>query len=79
MSSPWSLAATPAWPRIGPVLGTSTSRLQIVLVDATGGFARAYHAAPGELFVLRPDGYLGYRGDAADRDGLTGYLEATFA
>jgi 2-polyprenyl-6-methoxyphenol hydroxylase-like FAD-dependent oxidoreductase len=50
-----------------------------VLVDAAGGFAAAYHAAPGELFVLRPDGYLGYRGDAADRAGLTASLKATFA
>ena len=33
----------------------------------------------GQVFVLRPDGYLGYRGDAADHDALTGYLKATFA
>jgi len=50
-----------------------------VLVDSADGFATAYHAAPGELFVLRPDGYLGYRGAAADRDALTAYLKATFA
>jgi len=29
--------------------------------------------------VLRPDGYLGYRGAADDHDALTGYLKATFA
>ena len=29
--------------------------------------------------MLRPDGYLGYRGDAADVDSLTRYLKATFA
>jgi 2-polyprenyl-6-methoxyphenol hydroxylase-like FAD-dependent oxidoreductase len=50
-----------------------------VLVDSAGGFAEAYHAEAGELFVLRPDGYLGYRGAAADPDALTGYLKATFA
>ena len=50
-----------------------------VLVDSGGGFAAAYHPGPDELFVLRPDGYLGYRGDAADRDGLSAYLKATFA
>ena len=26
--------------------------------------------------MLRPDGYLGYRGDAADVDALTRYLKA---
>ena len=50
-----------------------------VLRDAEGHFAAAYHATEGQVFVLRPDGYLGYRGDAADVDALTTYLKATFA
>ncbi len=50
-----------------------------VLRDGDGRFAAAYHATEGQVFVLRPDGYLGYRGDAADLDALTGYLTATFA
>jgi hypothetical protein len=50
-----------------------------VLVDAAGGFVGAYHAGAAELFVLRPDGYLGYRGDASDHAGLTTYLKGTFA
>jgi 2-polyprenyl-6-methoxyphenol hydroxylase-like FAD-dependent oxidoreductase len=56
-----------------------TQCLVPVLLDSAGGFAEAYHPEAGELVVLRPDGYLGYRGDAADRDGLTAYLKATFA
>ena len=50
-----------------------------VLRDGDGEFAAAYHATDGQVFVLRPDGYLGYRGDAADVDSLTRYLKATFA
>ena len=41
--------------------------------------AAACHASEGQVFVLRPDGYLGYRGAADDHDALTGYLKATFA
>jgi pentachlorophenol monooxygenase len=50
-----------------------------VLRDRDGQFAAAYHATDGHVFVLRPDGYLGYRGDAADGDALTTYLKGTFA
>lgn len=32
------------------------------LTDDAGDFARAYGAHPGESFVVRPDGYLAYRG-----------------
>jgi pentachlorophenol monooxygenase len=49
-----------------------------VFVDAAGGFAAAYHPPPGEVLVLRPDGYLAYRGDAADRDAASTCLKATF-
>ncbi|HEU4998517.1 MAG TPA: FAD-dependent monooxygenase [Lapillicoccus sp.] len=60
--------------------GADTSRCLVpVLVDAAGGFADAYHAGAGEVFVLRPDGYLGYRGDASDLAGVTTYLKGTFA
>jgi 2-polyprenyl-6-methoxyphenol hydroxylase-like FAD-dependent oxidoreductase len=50
-----------------------------VLRDGDGQFAALYHAADAQVFVLRPDGYLGYRGDAGDVDALTTYLKATFA
>ncbi len=50
-----------------------------VLRDADGQLVAAYHAADGQVFVLRPDGYLGYRGDAGDLEALQRYLKATFA
>jgi 2-polyprenyl-6-methoxyphenol hydroxylase-like FAD-dependent oxidoreductase len=50
-----------------------------VLRDTDGRFAAAYHAGDGQVFVVRPDGYLGFRGDGADVEALTHYLKATFA
>jgi hypothetical protein len=32
-----------------------------VLVDVTGGFAKAFGALHGNVFLLRPDGYLATR------------------
>lgn len=42
------------------------------LRDAAGDFRAAYAAADGVSFVVRPDGYLGYRG-SADVAGIVGY------
>jgi 2-polyprenyl-6-methoxyphenol hydroxylase-like FAD-dependent oxidoreductase len=50
-----------------------------VLRDESGAFTDAYTAGDGTVVVLRPDGYVGYRGDAGDLDGLARYLEGTFA
>ncbi len=55
------------------------STLVPTLVDADGAFARAYAAEPGAVVVIRPDGYVGYRGDATDRGSLTAWLAGTFA
>jgi pentachlorophenol monooxygenase len=57
----------------------SSSSLIPMLVDADGRFAAAYTATDGSVFVLRPDGYLGYRGGAGDLAGLATYLKGTFA
>ncbi|MGW4354891.1 FAD-dependent monooxygenase [Nocardia sp. NPDC004582] len=46
--------------------------------DTAGEFARAYRAAPGSAFVIRPDGYLGYARRAGDTADLMTYLESTF-
>ncbi len=43
------------------------------LRDVAGEFRAAYAAADGTLLVVRPDGYLGHRGDAADVAGVAGY------
>ena len=56
----------------------TTSTLLPTLVDAQSTFAAAYDATPGTVVVVRPDGYVGYRGVAGDLDGITGYLGRTF-
>ncbi len=56
-----------------------TSRSLIpVLRDDAGQFAAAYHATDSQVFVLRPDGYLGFRGSAQDLESLGSYLRTTF-
>lgn len=47
-----------------------------VIVDADGDFRDAYGVEGPTAFVVRPDGYLGYRGPL---DGVTAYLKGTFA
>jgi hypothetical protein len=43
--------------------------------DAAKAFARAYAARSGLMCLVRPDGYIGYRGNASDRDALFAFLE----
>jgi 2-polyprenyl-6-methoxyphenol hydroxylase-like FAD-dependent oxidoreductase len=50
-----------------------------VIRDARGEFATAYAADGDSVFVVRPDGYLGYAASAVDVDGLVAHLAATFA
>jgi pentachlorophenol monooxygenase len=49
-----------------------------LLLDSTGEFASAYAAVGTAAFVLRPDGYLGYRADVADASALKAFLSRTF-
>ncbi|MFE3447154.1 FAD-dependent monooxygenase [Nocardia sp. NPDC059180] len=49
-----------------------------VIRDRDGDFARMYHAGPRALYVVRPDGYLGYAGFPASRDDFIHYFESTF-
>ncbi|MGW2659430.1 FAD-dependent monooxygenase [Nocardia tengchongensis] len=49
-----------------------------VIRDSAGEFARAYRADRRSVFVVRPDGYLGFARRAAATEDLIGYLEATF-
>ncbi|MBC2639800.1 MULTISPECIES: FAD-dependent monooxygenase [unclassified Rhodococcus (in: high G+C Gram-positive bacteria)] len=46
--------------------------------DRDGEFARAYGAEGTAAFVVRPDGYLGFRQNPVAMDGLTEYLKSTF-
>jgi 2-polyprenyl-6-methoxyphenol hydroxylase-like FAD-dependent oxidoreductase len=47
--------------------------------DSEGEFARAYSASESSVYVVRPDGYLGFAAAGIDVDGLVSHLRATFA
>ncbi|MFO1072707.1 MAG: FAD-dependent monooxygenase [Geminicoccaceae bacterium] len=49
-----------------------------VLHDSEGAFARAYGGGAGSLWLVRPDGHLGYRADSWQPEGLLGYLQHSF-
>jgi pentachlorophenol monooxygenase len=46
--------------------------------DADGHFAQQYSTAGTSVFVVRPDGYLGYRSPGTDADPLVAHLRKTF-
>jgi 2-polyprenyl-6-methoxyphenol hydroxylase-like FAD-dependent oxidoreductase len=48
------------------------------LVDAERHFQRAYAAGAGTAYLVRPDGYVGFRTDALRRDTLDSYLGRIF-
>ena len=45
------------------------------LVDATGEIGRRYGARSERLYLIRPDGYVGFRGPASEPGPLEGYLD----
>ncbi|KUI47742.1 pentachlorophenol monooxygenase [Mycobacterium sp. GA-1199] len=47
--------------------------------DADGQFARAYGCGERGMFVVRPDGYLGFTAAHVDAEALAAHLRATFA
>lgn len=49
-----------------------------VVVDADGEFRAAYGVAGPSAFVVRPDGYLGHRGQPVSAE-VVAYLKGTFA
>jgi pentachlorophenol monooxygenase len=50
-----------------------------VLRDTDATFAARYATGDRAVFVIRPDGYLGFVGAGGDIDGLATHLQATFA
>jgi hypothetical protein len=59
-------------------LAAALARLGIVApgVDADGDLVRLYGARPGDVWLIRPDGYVGLCGPARDRRGLADYLSS---
>lgn len=49
-----------------------------LLRDTDGRFADGYLPDGSTAFVIRPDGYVGYRGPVTDTKGALAYLEGTF-
>lgn len=49
-----------------------------VVPDPGGELHRCWHAAAGSLYLVRPDGYVGYRTTSADTSGLSRYLTTIF-
>jgi hypothetical protein len=49
------------------------------LHDASGEYRAAYDADPGCAYLIRPDGYVGYRAAPADPTALARYLDTIFA
>ncbi|MFE6922229.1 FAD-dependent monooxygenase [Nocardia sp. NPDC057663] len=50
-----------------------------VIRDRDGDFARRYHAGPGAVYVVRPDGYLGYAACPVSAHDVTHHLASIFA
>ncbi|HTQ38493.1 MAG TPA: FAD-dependent monooxygenase [Pirellulales bacterium] len=48
------------------------------VVDRRNEFGRIYRPSSGSGFLIRPDGYVGYRAEQADLDRLRAYLKRTF-
>ena len=44
-------------------------------IDCEGIVFRQHAVSGAAVVVVRPDGYIGYRGQRADADRLLGYLE----
>lgn len=49
-----------------------------LLSDADGTFAKAYGAAPGATFIMRPDGYIGFACGAPDMAKVQSFLNRTY-
>jgi pentachlorophenol monooxygenase len=56
-----------------PDADVAASNLPLIR-DGEGDFARAYDAGPASVFVVRPDGYLGYASSVVGDDGVRNTL-----
>lgn len=58
--------------------GVPADDLLPTVSDRTGMVRRHYDATPSSAYLIRPDGYVGYRTDAFDRHGADAYLQRVF-
>lgn len=73
-------AAGAAAPRLRTLV-VRGSRLQSgppAFGDPDGAVHQAFGAAEPRVYLVRPDGHIGYRGPLADLDGLRSYLRGVF-
>lgn len=64
------LAADAGWPELVGVQ---------VLHDASGAFRDRYAVSRSAAYLIRPDGYVGFRAEPVDPASITAHLERTFA
>jgi len=50
-----------------------------LVLDVDGALHRRYGAATGRIYLIRPDGYIGFRGEAFQVEALLGHLALMFA
>jgi hypothetical protein len=63
---------------VGPDGATQGDANWPVLVDSERDFQRLYGAGQSTVYVVRPDGYVGFRTDACRREPLEGYFGRIF-
>ncbi|MFI9550799.1 FAD-dependent monooxygenase [Nonomuraea endophytica] len=67
--------------RVYVVLAPGVPRPELgvqVLRDASGAFRERYAAGRGAAYLIRPDGYVGFRAQPADLAAVTAHLRNTF-
>jgi len=63
---------------LGPDALPPTAAYPPVVTDAAGGFRRHYGLRGPATFLVRPDGYVGFRGSGYPADALREHLARTF-
>jgi hypothetical protein len=50
-----------------------------VLLDPCSELHKGWHANAGDIYLVRPDGYVGYRAASADAARVARYLDSVFS
>ncbi|WP_233835984.1 FAD-dependent monooxygenase [Paraburkholderia sp. ZP32-5] len=58
-----------------PGCDTPDSELMTTLTDTAGEFAATYRAIGGAVWIIRPDGHIGWRGDHCPAAAVEGWLK----